>query len=75
MFEKADGRFMKAMVQAMGTWRGYEGRRFSVRHIHGADDKVIFPPAHGAVVVPRAGHLLPMTHARLVARFIARHST
>lgn len=45
-----------------------------VYHIHGANDRVIFPPVRGALVIAGAGHLLPMTHAGLVARFIARHS-
>ncbi len=76
MFETADGRFMRAMARAMGQWGGCGcGRaRFSVRHIHGANDKVIFPPPRGAVLVPDAGHLLPITHAKQVARFITRHT-
>jgi pimeloyl-ACP methyl ester carboxylesterase len=74
MFEKADGDFMKAMAQAIVHWRGMDGHRCHVHHIHGARDKVILPPSRGATIIPDAGHLLPMTHAGIVARFIERHT-
>lgn len=74
MFENADGDFMKAMAQAICHWRGMDGHRCRVHHIHGASDKVILPPSRGATIVPGAGHLLPMTHGDVVARFIHRHT-
>ncbi|WP_419663058.1 hypothetical protein Dvar_35300 [Desulfosarcina variabilis str. Montpellier] len=74
MFEKADGDFMKAMGQAIFHWRGMDGHRCRVHHIHGARDRVILPPSRGATIIPDAGHLLPMTHAGVVARFIAAHT-
>jgi pimeloyl-ACP methyl ester carboxylesterase len=74
MFQKSDGRFMKAMAQAICQWRGMDGYRCDIRHIHGARDRVIFPPARDATIIPTAGHLLPMTHADEVSRFLARHT-
>ena len=74
MFENADGEFMKAMAQAIPRWTGIGGYRCEIRRIHGARDRVIFPPASSAAIVPDAGHLLPMTHGEIVARFIAQHT-
>lgn len=74
MFEKADGRFMKAMCQAVCRWRGIDGYRCDIRRIHGARDRVIEPPSRGATIIPYAGHLLPMTHGKIVARFIEQHT-
>ena len=75
MFEKSDPGFMKAMAQAISQWRGIDGYRCEICHIHGARDNIIFPPARGATIIPDAGHLLPMTHAGEVARFIHQHTT
>lgn len=73
MFQRTNGEFMKAMAQAICTWRGIDGYRCRVCHIHGAKDRVILPPPWPATIVPSAGHLLPMTHGDLVARFIEQH--
>ena len=74
MFEAADGEFMKAMIQAICKWRGIDGYRCRVCHIHGARDKVILPPFRGATIIPTAGHLLPITHGDVVAKFIAHYT-
>lgn len=62
----AEPAFVRAMCRAAADWTGPEERGVAlavpVLRVHGARDAVIRPPGQGAVV-PRAGHLLAMTHA------------
>ena len=73
MFASSDAVFMRTMCKAISTWDGYPGNLTRITRIHGEKDKVIKCP-RDCHVIKRAGHLVPITHARecvyLINRFI-----
>jgi pimeloyl-ACP methyl ester carboxylesterase len=71
MFAASDPGFMRAMCKAISTWDGYPGELTRVTRIHGEKDKVIKCP-RDCHVIKRAGHLLPITHARACVEIIRR---
>jgi len=70
MFEKADSDFIRSMAQAVFKWPGMEDYNCDIRRIHGKLDLVIFPPKNNVQIIPWAGHMISMTHAAMVAKFI-----
>ncbi len=74
MFERADSRFMKAMCKAIFKWEGIGNYHCNICHIHGAADKVIFPPKEDVEIIKGAGHLVAMTHGERVSKFIRDHA-
>ena len=71
MFRSSSSLFMKAMSQAVFAWDGNPNPSCPVAQIHGAQDRVIYPPETRAVILPDGGHLIALTHAREVAAFVA----
>jgi pimeloyl-ACP methyl ester carboxylesterase len=72
MMRDADPRFIQWGGAALTRWAGAGELPIPVHHIHGGDDRII--PCHRVrpdVIVPGAGHLLNVTHADVVNRFIA----
>jgi len=69
MFADSDAQFVRAMCLALPDWQGFDGPDERVVRIHGANDHVIRCPATGHVL-PRAGHLIAMTHAEQCIRII-----
>ncbi len=70
MFSKAESRFIRAMCTAVFEWVGNPSPACSVYQIHGAEDSIIYPPAHNAEIIQDAGHLMVLSHSREVAAFI-----
>ena len=71
MAHRADPSFLRWCFREIAAWRGYHGDRSFIRQIHGSADRVL-PVRHQRpdTVVPGAGHLMVMTHARAVSAFI-----
>jgi pimeloyl-ACP methyl ester carboxylesterase len=69
MFSDADPEFIGAMCRALTHWRGSGGNADRLVRIHGANDRVIRCPAD-CHVIPRAGHLVAMTHAEECVRVL-----
>lgn len=64
MLSEADPDQVRAMATAIFGWSGIEDPGCPSPRIHGAWDLVIPPPPEDqARIVPRAGHMLAMTHA------------
>lgn len=72
MYQEADSAFMHWACRAVLGWRGPAAIPCPVFQIHGAADRVI-PAARTRAdrVVPGGGHLINLTHAEAVNRFIA----
>jgi len=72
MFRDADPRFVKWAVRAILQWRpGPAPDDVPVRQIHGAGDRVIQAGRVQAdVLIPDGGHLINMTQAEQVNRFL-----
>jgi esterase/lipase len=73
MFESADPEFIRTMSTALFNWRGIADYPGSVFRIHGSNDRMIFPPTQKVHIIEGGGHLISMTHADQVARFIYDH--
>lgn len=71
MFAASDADFMRAMCKAISRWDGYAGDLARVTRIHGEKDMVIRCP-RDCHVIERAGHLLPITHAKACVDIIHR---
>lgn len=71
MIAEADPDFVRAMAGAVFDWQGRPTCRARRHRIHGAWDLVIQPPKTGATILPRAGHMIAMTHAQAVVDFIS----
>ncbi|THB73892.1 MAG: hypothetical protein D6B25_14325 [Desulfobulbaceae bacterium] len=71
MFEGAEENFIKAMCKALFKWEGLGSYNGAVAHIHGESDLVIFPPDDDVEIIPKGGHLISMSHADIVAKFIS----
>ena len=72
MLRDADPRFVRWGAQALLDWQpGPLPSGIPIRHIHGARDRVL-PAARAEVdvLVPGAGHLVNMTHAEQVNRYL-----
>jgi len=67
MFASADRRFFRAMCLAIPKWPGRQETAARLIRIHGARDPVI-PCPNNCHVIPRAGHMVAMTHAEQCAR-------
>lgn len=67
---EADPDQIRSMAAAIFAWAGRPEPGCPSPRIHGAWDLVIPPPAKGALVVPRAGHMIAMSHEEEVVRFI-----
>lgn len=64
--------FVRWGIGAIVAWPGVGELPMPVHHIHGADDELIpVKRVRADVVVPGAGHLVNVTHADAVNRFIA----
>ena len=74
MFSMSNSLFMKTMSQAVFEWTGNPNPPCPVAQIHGAQDRVIYPPETGATIIPDGGHLIALTHAREVAAFVEKHT-
>ena len=70
MLAEADLELSRAMAGAIFEWDGREEVRGERHRIHGAWDLIIRPPAEGAEILPRAGHVISMTHEAEVLAFI-----
>jgi len=70
MFAEADPKFVRAMCLALRDWQGFDGPHDRLVRIHGAKDHVITCPAEGHIL-PRAGHLVAMTHAAQCIRVLS----
>ncbi|MFC1885280.1 alpha/beta fold hydrolase [Thermodesulfobacteriota bacterium] len=73
MFSKSDSSFIRAMCKAVFEWEGNPESKCEMAHIHGAKDKVIFPPKHNAKIIEDGWHLIAMTHSREVSEFIRKN--
>jgi pimeloyl-ACP methyl ester carboxylesterase len=72
MYQDADSRFMHWACRAVLGWQPTPKLDCPVFQIHGGADRVIPAIRAGAdVVVPGGGHLINLTHAEVVNRFIA----
>ncbi len=74
MFEQADPDFIHSMCKAIFKWRGIEKYGGKVCHIHGSDDKVIYPPENNVEIIEGGGHVISMTHGLLVAEYIRKNT-
>lgn len=70
MFSQAESSFIRSMCKAVFEWEGNPEPDCPTAHIHGANDKVIFPPRRGAKILADGGHLIAMTHEQCVVDFI-----
>jgi pimeloyl-ACP methyl ester carboxylesterase len=70
MIAVADPDFVRAMAGAVFEWSGRPKCKARRHRIHGAWDLVILPPKTNATILPRAGHMIAMTHERQVVDFI-----
>jgi pimeloyl-ACP methyl ester carboxylesterase len=73
MLRRSDPEFLRWACGALGRWSGARARPGAAWRIHGTRDPLIL--ARGQAVdrlVPRAGHVLALSHPRLVAAFIRR---
>lgn len=75
MFGKANGAFIKTMCKAVFEWDGNPTPKCACAHIHGAKDRVIYPPQTGATIIDDGGHLIAMTHESEVAEFLKQNIT
>ena len=70
MLAAADPAQVRALCGAIFAWDGRPRPACPSPRIHGAWDLVIPPPTEGVTIVPRAGHMLAMTHGERVAGFL-----
>jgi len=72
MFRDADPRFVKWAIGAVLRWRpGPPSAGVPVRQIHGAKDRVLpAARAQADVLIPGGGHVINLTHAEQVNRFL-----
>lgn len=75
MFGKANTAFTKTMCKAIFEWDGNPTPKCACAYIHGAKDRVIYPPQTGATIIDDGGHLIAMTHEEEVAEFIRQTIT
>jgi len=75
MFGNANTAFIKAMCKAIFEWDGNSTPKCACAHIHGAKDRVIYPPQTGATIIDDGGHLIAMTHEEEVAKFLKESIT
>lgn len=73
MFEKSNGRFIRAMCKALFIWEGLNSYDCEVFQIHGEKDMVIIPPKKNVEIIANGGHLISMSHADEVAIFINKN--
>lgn len=76
MLADAQPHFVRWGIAAITHWEGAPNVTVPVHHIHGSDDQWI--PLAGVqpdVVIPGGGHVLTVTHADEVNRFIADRIT
>jgi hypothetical protein len=73
MLRRSDPEFLRWACGALGRWSGARARAGGAWRIHGARDALIRARGQGVDrLVPRAGHVLALSHPRLVAAFIRR---
>lgn len=70
MFSKAESAFIRAMCRAIFEWEGNSEPNCKVCQIHGAKDKLIYPPKHSSKIIEDGGHLIAVTHSNIVSNFI-----
>jgi pimeloyl-ACP methyl ester carboxylesterase len=75
MFGNANTAFIKTMCKAIFEWDGNPMPKCACAHIHGAKDRVIYPPQTGATIIDDGGHLIAMTHEEEVAKFLKESIT
>jgi hypothetical protein len=63
MYAKVDADFVRAMCLAISNWNGYAGDTQAVTRIHGQRDHIIRCQTD-ATIIPNAGHLIAITHAK-----------
>lgn len=66
----AEPAFVRAMAGAIFEWEGREQVRGERARLHGTWDLVIQAPRQGAELLPRAGHMIAMTHEPEVLAFL-----
>ena len=69
-FASTDPDFVRAMAGAIFDWDGREDLRGTRARLHGTWDLVILAPKDGASLIPRAGHMIAMTHEDEVLSFL-----
>jgi pimeloyl-ACP methyl ester carboxylesterase len=71
MLLDSPNRFLEWTVQAIRRWKGTEGRRIPLHHIHGDRDRLIpIGNVRPDQVISGRGHTISLTHPREVNRFI-----
>lgn len=70
MLGDADVVVGRAMAGAIFAWGGREEVRGERHRLHGSWDLIIRAPKSGAELLPRAGHMISMTHEAEVLAFI-----
>ncbi len=72
-FQKTDPQFIRAMCKALPTWKAPLNPKVKTWRIHGEKDLVIPRPLDPeTIIIPEAGHLLAITHAKECIREIQR---
>jgi len=72
MFADMEASFIRAMCEAIFNWGGYSFPHYTrLWRIHGRFDLVI-PPPEAPELLPNAGHLVSMTHAKDCVDFLLR---
>lgn len=74
MFSKSESDFIRTMCKAVFEWDGNTKPNCQVFHIHGAKDKVISSPDNGADIIDDGGHLIAMSHSRMVSEFLKNNT-
>ena len=70
MLADSDVALGRAMAGAIFAWEGREQVRGERHRLHGSWDLIIRAPKSGAELLPRAGHMISMTHEDEVLAFI-----
>lgn len=62
-----------SLCKAVFTWEGNEEPQCPVAHIHGAKDKIIYPPQYSAKILSDGAHLIAISHEQEVADFVKQN--
>ena len=75
MIRDADPKFLRWGGAALARWGGATDVDLPIHQIHGEADRMLPCGRSGAeVTVPGAGHLVNVTHAGVVNRFMAERT-
>ena len=70
MFAAADPNFIRAMCQYLPKWSEAKDLKVPIYRIHGKKDHIISCPDIGCEIIPAAGHLLAITHAKECGKYL-----